>query len=408
MRPWPILCLRLLLALVALSGIGPGRAQARDASPGFELVYTAPTETTLGRQGLRSPVEVWPELFDQASATIDIAEFYITHKPGEPLGPVLERLRRAGARGVKIRVLLDGWMARQSAAGMAALREIPNLTLRVIDWGKVNGSGILHAKYMVIDRSVGYVGSHNFDWRSLKHIQELGLRISEPAIVTPMQAIFERDWQAQAEVAAGRAPARRADRQVPGEADMGRRAYLVASPFAYNPDGVFDSERELVRLIEGAREEVRAQVMDYAPLSFRGGYYPIIDNALRAAAARRVKIKLIVSNWNADPPGIDHLKSLAVLPAVAVRMVTIPQAKEGFIPYARVIHAKYMIVDGKLLWLGKSNWTGGYLDNSRNLEVVLRDEGLAAEATAIHEQVWGSPYAEALDIARRYPVVRRR
>lgn len=408
MRPWPIRCLHLLLAIVALSGIGPGRAHARDAAPAFELIYTAPTETTLGRKGLRSPVIVWPELFDSARATIDIAEFYVTHKPGEPLGPILDHLRRAGERGVKIRVLLDGAMARQSAAGMAALREIPNLTLRVIDWGRVNGSGILHAKYMVVDRSAGYVGSHNLDWRSLKHIQELGLRTSEPSVVRAMQAIFDHDWQAQAEVAAGRAPLRRADRQIPDAAERDRRAYLVASPFSYNPDGVFDSERELVRLIEGAREEVRAQVLDYAPLLFRGGYYPIIDNALRAAAARGVKIKLIVSNWNADPPGIDHLKSLAVLPAVAVRMVTIPQAREGFIPYARVIHAKYMVVDGKLLWLGTSNWTGGYLDSSRNLEVVLRDEGLVAEAAAIHEQVWGSPYAEALDIARRYPVARRK
>ncbi|HZV64939.1 MAG TPA: phospholipase, partial [Telluria sp.] len=58
---------------------------------------------------------------------------------------------------------------------------------------------------------------------------------------------------------------------------------------------------------------------------------------------------------------------------------------------------------GKLAWVGTSNWTGGYLDKSRNLEIVLRNEKMAQRIAALHEQTWSSPYAQPLDIQKTYP-----
>lgn len=64
----------------------------------------------------------------------------------------------------------------------------------------------------------------------------------------------------------------------------------MASPRAYNPAGVIDSQAELPRLLAGAKRRVRVQVMDYAPLSFgperSRPFYAVTDNALRSAAAR--------------------------------------------------------------------------------------------------------------------------
>ncbi|VTP60228.1 nuclease NucT [Serratia rubidaea] len=104
----------------------------------------------------------------------------------------------------------------------------------------------------------------------------------------------------------------------------------------------------------------------------------MIDNALRSAAARGVQVELMVADWNTKKPEIDYLKSLALLPNVQLKVVTIPVADGGFIPYARVIHSKIMTIDERLAWVGTSNWSGGYLDNSRNLELVLNNEALAA------------------------------
>ena len=148
-------------------------------------------------------------------------------------------------------------------------------------------------------------------------------------------------------------------------------------------------------------------MLDYAPLSYGPDrtrpYYAVIDNAVRAAAARGVSIKLMVSNWNTDTLELPYLKSLAVLPNVEIKIVTLPEAKQGFIPYARVIHSKTMAIDGQVAWVGTSNWLGGYLDNSRNLEVVMHDPAMAKRVAELHEQLWDGPYAKPLDVAAQYP-----
>ncbi|MBI5623444.1 MAG: phospholipase [Elusimicrobia bacterium] len=379
--------------------MAPGAARAEVSASGFELVYTLPVETTLEQPDLRQAKDVWKEMIAGAKKRVDLCEFYIT--PGETLDPVLAELEAAAKRGVKIRFLAEKIFAKNSAEGFEKLKAIPNLELRVIDFNAVKKDGIVHAKYFIVDDREAYVGSQNFDWRSLKHIHEMGLRISKGRIIRDMAATFETDWANQARVAAGKKP--KVSRTVRPSAQHTKRAYLVASPWAYNPPGVGDSEAELVRLIDSAQKEVLVQVLDYAPLTRAKRFYPPVDNALRSAAARGVTVRLMVSNWNAEHPAIDHLKSLSLVPGVEIKMVTLPLAAEGYIPFARVIHSKYMVLDNGALWLGTSNWTGGYLDNSRNLEVVVKDEALAGKAAAIHRQLWDSAYAEKLDVAKEYP-----
>lgn len=388
----------LLSAVLCVLG-----AAAEPASGAFELVYSYPSGTELGEPDLRQAKEVWPELFDSARESIDLAQFYIAHSTGEALEPALAALRRAGERGVRIRFILEKKFESQSAEGIPLLRAIPNLELRILDWSRVHGDGIHHAKYFVVDGARAYLGSQNFDWRSLEHIHELGLRVADPAVVAQIASVFARDWAAAADPAA--APAR-LERPA---ADYAPAAYLVASPWSRNPDGVGDSEAELVRLIGSAKSELLVQVMGYKPLS-RGKpprFYPPIDNALRDAAARGVQVRLLVAHWSAEEPGSDHLKSLEVLPNLEVRIATVPPAARGYIPYARVAHSKYMVVDGATLWVGTSNWEGGYLDNSRNLELVLRDPALAARAARIHRRLWDWAHTEPVRVDKSYARTQR-
>ncbi|WP_447776047.1 phospholipase D-like domain-containing protein [Pseudomonas chlororaphis] len=377
--------------------------QADFAIPGFELVHTVPVDTALGTADLRQPGPVWIELFDGAKSQIDIGQFYAADHPGSVLGKVIEHLEAAGKRGVKIRFLLEEKGLKLSdPATLERLRAIPNLTFRVLPYARVSG-GIIHAKYMVVDGKQAFIGSQNFDWRSLEHIHETGLRISDETTVAQVQAIFEQDWQAQAAVAANQP----VPLPAPGQEPLRRGNYLVASPQRYNPPGVGDSQLELPRLLAEAKNEVRVQLLDYAPLSYgperTRPYYAVIDNAVRAAAARGVSIKLLVSNWNTDKLELPYLKSLAVLPNVQVRIVTLPQASQGFIPYARVIHSKTMDIDGQVAWVGTSNWLGGYLDNSRNLEVVMHDSAMAKRIGELHAQLWDGPYAKPLELMAEYP-----
>ena len=398
--------MRRLFVSVLLSTLFAGTAHADFTIPGFELVHTSPVETTLTNPDLREPVAVWTELFDGAKKEIVIAQFYAVSKPGTAFEKVLASLTAAGQRGVKIRFLLDQkGVGLSEAATIARIKAIPNLDLRLIDFNKITGNGIVHAKYLAVDGEVAYIGSQNFDWRSFEHIHETGLKITEAAMVGQVQAIFEQDWQAQALTSQGSRATVLNSKVVP--ANYAQNAFLLASPNAYNPAGVGDSETGLPALLAEAKSEVRIQLLDYAPLSYGPNrtrpYYAVIDNAVRAAAQRGVKIKLMVSAWNTEAPAIAYLKSLALVPNVEIRIVTIPMASTGFIPFARVIHSKTMSIDGKLAWVGTSNWAGGYFDLSRNLEVVLRNDAMAQRIAALHEQTWSSAYAQPIDINKQYP-----
>jgi phosphatidylserine/phosphatidylglycerophosphate/cardiolipin synthase-like enzyme len=398
---------RLILCGMLAACFGSAHADFR--IPGFELVQTAPVETTLANADLRDPVTVWCELFDNAKTDIAIGQFYAASKSGAPFEKVIDRLAAAGKRGVKIRFLLDKKGVNLSdAATLERLRAIPNLEMRILDFSQLTGNGIIHAKYVLVDGKRAFVGSQNFDWRSFTHIHETGLLVDDAAIVGQIRAIFEEDWGAQAQLAQGRAVAPLQQKSaVAPAAILAQPSYLLASPAAYNPPGVGDSETGLPALLAQAKEEVRVQLLDYAPLSYGPNgtrpYYAVIDNAVRAAANRGVKIRLMVSNWNLEHVTLPYLKSLAVLPNVEIRVVTLPKASTGFIPFARVIHSKTMVIDGKLAWVGTSNWAGGYFDLSRNLEIVMRNEQMARRLAALQEQVWSSPYAQPLDINKDYP-----
>ncbi len=392
-----------MIRLLPLLALLAAPARAFEVS-GYELVYSYPVETTLAEPDIRQAQVVWPEMFDKAKKTIDIEQFYIAPSTGEPLQASLDALMRAGKRGVKIRFLLEKKFEKNSLDGIAILKTIPNLELRIVEWSKLGGEGIVHAKYFVVDSTTAYVGSQNFDWRSLKHIHELGLRVTDIDAARALQAVFDTDWRAAAATANGEGiPATASSR---GEPDRSRRSYVVGSPWLYNPQGVTDSETELARLIGEAKSEVLVQLLDYNPTTYGRPkrFYSPVDNALRDAAVRGVKVKLLVSNWNTDEPAIDHLKSLSLIPGVEIKIATIPPAKQGYIPFSRVIHSKYMVVDGgKAVWIGTSNWAGGYMDNSRNLELVVKDPELGPRVAKIHARLWGSPYVEPISVGKVYP-----
>ncbi|UTH72877.1 phospholipase D-like domain-containing protein [Chromobacterium sp. IIBBL 290-4] len=390
-RCWP-------LALMLSASL----AHAEFAIPGFELVHTAPQHAGIDTPDLRDPATVWSELFASAKREIVLEQFYVAGQDGSKLEQVMDSLAAAGRRGVKIRFLMEkkGMFASEPAT-IEKLKRTPNLEYRQLDYNQLTGNGIIHAKFIVVDGQTAYVGSQNFDWRSLQHIHETGLKVADAAMAGKMQAIFEQDWAAQAALAAGaKAPPLRKAEQ---KADLSQPAVLLASPNAYNPDGVGDSEEALPRLMAEAKQEVRVQLLDYVPLSYGKprNYYPLFDNAIRSALARGVKVKLMVSDWNLEAPGVDYLKSLAVLPGMELRVVTVPR-DGACIPFARVIHTKTMTIDGKIAWVGTSNWSGGYLDKSRNLEVVLRNETMAQRIAALHEQTWSTPMAAPIDVNRHY------
>ncbi len=69
------------------------------------------------------------------------------------------------------------------------------ISVRSLNFTALMGAGILHSKLWVVDRRHFYVGSANFDWRSLTQVKELGVLVTDcPCLAADMAKIFEVYW----------------------------------------------------------------------------------------------------------------------------------------------------------------------------------------------------------------------
>lgn len=374
----------------------PGPAAAR-----IELVESAPLETTLDHADVRDAYVVWPEMIDGARVRVDLAEFYASDLSeqdaprfaGSRLTRTVEALERAIARGVKVRFLADAMFAKTYPDTLDRLAR-HGAEVRRFDVSASMG-GVLHAKYFVVDGERAFLGSQNFDWRSLAHIQEMGVRVEGQAIATPLEAIFERDWLAAGD---GTVPESHATPvAVDAQAATGESLLLVASPKGYLPDEARWDLPRLVALIDGAKQTVAVQLLTYKTTSRDGSPFPTLDEALRRAASRGVHVRLLVSHWGAKPgDGLAAITALAKVPNVHVRVLTVPPWSGGEIPFARVAHAKYMIVDDARAWVGTSNWEGDYFTRSRNVGVIAIGGALPKRLAAVFDDGFRGVYAAPL------------
>lgn len=385
----------------ALHAVGCARPPAPTAGAGapardtIELVESAPTETTLGHPDLRDAKDVWPEMIDSARTTLDLAQFYVSDAPGGRLGRVLSAIEAAADRGVRVRVLVEKIFTSKYPESLERLRRRANVELRIFDLRAVDPkrTGILHAKYFVIDGRSVFVGSQNFDWRALEHIQEMGVRIESPALGKQLGALFAADWDV-----AGGAPASRwaTAWSAPSTTTAdGLRVELAASPASALPDeGTWDLPR-LVARIDAATKAVDVQLLTYSIEMRSGAPFRTLDDALRRAAARGVRVRLLVSHWGTKVPGLAELAKALPAPS-AVRVITIPPASAGEIPFARVAHAKYAVFDRERVWVGTSNWEGDYFLESRNVSVFVEGASLATRLGGVFDDGWSSAYSAPL------------
>lgn len=359
------------------------------------LVESAPIETSLDHPDIPNADAVWREMFASARESIALAQFYASDEPNSRLSPLIKALQDAAARGVRVRFLADLGFSKKYPETLEQLGSKHGIELRTLDVKRLSG-GVQHAKYFVVDGREAYLGSQNFDWRALTHIQEIGVRLRSQALAGALGDVFETDWA----LAEGKPDGYRHHRRAiqPVRLQTGEEVTFTASPKGWLPDeGEWDLPR-LVSLIDGAQQEVGVQVLSYSTRSYSGETFTVLDEALRRAAARGARVRLLVSDWS-NRPGSDARRALLSLGGVAgveVRVITIPRWSGGEIPFARVCHAKYMVVDGQRAWVGTSNWDGDYFLRSRNVGVVVESADFARRLIQVLDDGWNSTYSAAL------------
>ncbi len=412
--------LRYFTACAVIVGtLGLGKAIGATADTTFRIVESVPENTQYGQPGVQRTQQAWLEMIHGAKQSIDIAAFYFTNKPGEALAPVMNALAARARAGVKIHILVGRAFYRGSESSLAPLKGIDNIQIRILPVDSLTG-GVLHAKYFIVDDSIVFVGSQNWDWRALSQIHEIGARIDNKRFAQTFESVFHFEWQLAVTrnlPKAQRLAARPPDFNPVTEGDPvllhGSKgdvslAFPAFSPPSLVPRWVDQEQPELVRLIESAKHTVRIQVMTLNALVYYGpkGYWKEIDNALRDVAARGVKVEIIVANWALRQPMQQYLKSLAVMPNITVKFSALPPAPEGFIPYARVEHCKYAVVDDNRAFIGTGNWSWSYFNTTVDASVMVTGKGPAGTLIRIFDRDWNGPYVTNLEPGHQYQAPR--
>ncbi|WP_233543935.1 phospholipase D-like domain-containing protein [Salinisphaera sp. Q1T1-3] len=377
----------------------------------LQIVESVPTGTDYGAAGVARTPAVWQAMIAGAKQRIDIAAFYVADKNGEALKPIMHALAERARAGVRIRILTGPTFGKETAASLAPLARLDHVTVRTLPVDALTG-GVLHAKYFVVDGRETFIGSANWDWRAMDQIHEIGTRIRSPRLARTVARVFDFDWRLAAD---GDLPAARKRAATPPDftpvtmaapirLNDGGTAFVAFSPPALVPDWATPETDALTHLIGSARHDLRIQVMTFSAINeyTPAGYWSSLDSAIRNAAARGVNVHIIVADWALREPMQAYLKSLTVLPNMTVKYSHVPEAARGFIPYARVEHAKYAVADDDTVYVGTGNWTKSYFTASLDVGVFAHDHSAARTLAAIFTHDWHSKYVTTLQPGQHY------
>lgn len=451
---------RALLVLVCLLGAGlAGCARLPPLRPGAPSFAEDGTGTTLdraidagvrahpGRSGVRSLVDGATALgmrlaaAQAAERTLD-AQYFIWHD--DIVGTLLlDALRAAGGRGVRVRLLLDDANTRGLDALLVELDAQPNVEVRVFnpfaqrsarflglvtDFARLNRR--MHNKSFVVDNRVAIVGGRNigdeyFGSGAGPLFGDLDVFAAGP-VVAAVSAQFDRYWNSAAAwpvaaVAGQPAPPREAlaARAARLREAGATRRYLDAIDWQ-GIAGVLAGEVGL-RWVEaslasddpskitGAADPGRRRILD----DFRRTMGPAQSRLdlvspyfvpgrkgtawLVELAQRGVAVRVLTNSLNATNHPVVHagyLKRRRALLEAGVRLFELKADLEEDTHWQRgfaassgaVLHAKTFAVDARWVFVGSFNFDPRSMNLNTEMGLMLEDPWLARRIGAAFER----------------------
>ena len=378
----------------------------------IELVESVPAETVMEQSTLPLTKDVWLKMINEAKESIDIETFYFASRKGEPLDEIIDALKNAAKRGVMIRIIVDSsFYYSNEELSIDELEGVENIFIGKIPMGRIAG-GVMHTKFFIVDKENLFIGSQNMDWRAIKHIHEMGIRIKNKELAQSFLDVFNTDMEYCTGMFSNQIYSGYSSSNNPltlNTDNYGKvTVYPAFSPVKLNNQSMDSEETELLKIIENSKDSLLIQIYSYSSKAKNEtNYYDKIDNALRSAAAKGLKIKMLIPDWAIRESSVKFIKDLSIVENINLKIITIPQFSEGFIPYARVDHSKYFTSDNNISCISTSNWEWGYFYTSRNATLIIDNENITSELSKVFNNIWYGPYVEEIDIDKNYPPVKR-
>lgn len=316
---------------------------------------------------------------------------------------VMEALEAAARRGVRVRVVVDGF---GSAAALPALRQrlepagVGLVVYRPMagwrSWLQPDQFRRLHQKLCVVDSGVGYVGGINVldDHHDLGHGTldaprlDFAVRVHGP-VVLPIEhtvravwtrAAFGRDWRDEAMAAARSPQPVQRVREMVGRMRIGPPARASATPplrslppvrAAFVVRDNLRQRRAIERAYIDAFRQARERIDLVSPYFYPGLQF---RRTLRNAARRGVKVRLLLQGRP------DY--RFAALAASVLYAELLAQGVRIYEYMPAFLHAKVAVVDDDWATVGSSNIDPLSLLLNLEANVVVHDRAFASGLAA--------------------------
>lgn len=323
-------------------------------------------------------VEAMAADVDSAQQFVHVEFFILVHD--DTTNPLFDAMRRACARGVKVRVLSDhiaqfsypyrkGTIKILAAMGAEYLPMLPIQPFK----GHLRRPDMRnHRKLMVVDDRVGWAGSQNLimdHYHGKKNIarglhwQELMARFEGP-VVRELDAVFLTDWYSETEhlPEPTYAPVNLATE--PGSWD----AQVVPSGPSFDND---NNLKMFTAVIQNARHRVSVTSPYFVPDE-------TIQMAMVTAASRGLDVELFVSEIS-DQFLVFHAQRsyYEELLRAGVRIYLYPAPT--------VLHAKHLTIDNDVSIIGSSNLDIRALSLHMELMVLVHSRDFADAMRAVED-----------------------
>jgi cardiolipin synthase A/B len=308
----------ILLVLVLWGGCG--------LTPGAsQAAMNAPATLTVGPDDGPTPIL---DTIRGARRRI-LLEMYMLTSP-----EAVSALAAAHAAGVEVRVLLEPMPFGAPDANLPAFAALAAAGVDV-RWA-ARPTGLVHTKLLVTDDRTATVMSLNMTSAGLSLNREYAVGDTSAADVRWAQAIWSAD-------AVG---------SDPGPPPVGTR--LIASPV--------DSRARLTAAIESARVSVAIEMEELSDAD--------IVARLVGARARGLAVTVVAPASDTSAATTAALRTLEA-GGVTVRRLAVP-----------TLHAKAMVIDRRLAYVGSINFTRASLDDNREVGIILDTPALVARVAA--------------------------
>ncbi len=295
------------------------------------------------------------ELIDGAQESVDAAQFTFSRRNIE------DALVAAHERGVTVRVAMDS--AQERDGSLSRRLKDRGVDVRFIK-GNDNGSfvGIMHSKFMIVDRSTLLTGSNN--WSSTgTSINEENTIVVKATEVDPQVAGFQCHFNAI---------------------------------WDSRPDSSVSCSNEVVAFTPGSpaknmiRDEIRASKFSVYVLMHHFTFGDLVKE-LAKAQERGVEVRVIVNVPDrAEHSGSNWDRLIAAGGQLRYKQVN----TDAF----QLMHNKLVVIDDRVLINGSGNWSGSAFFNNFENYVRYTDLDVVESFSDLYHRLWTwSLTAESLD-----------